>query len=172
MRSFVFLLSLLFCFPAMAAEKPEFLEPYVKAEEPAGKATLRKFLIKVYDGVLWADDGVDYSKPFALALTYDVRIDSEDFIARTIEEIEASSGQSAKELERWKPELAKVFPAVKAGDTITAVNLPKKGVQFYFNGKMTGQIKDAQFAKLFFDIWLSPTTSEPSFRRSLLGIAG
>lgn len=163
---------LLVAFPAFAAEKPAFLEPYVKAGEPSGSATFRKFFIKVYDAALWADGQFSFEKPFALALTYDVRIDTDDFVARTLEEIEASSDAKAGELEKWKPELARVFPNVKAGDTITAVHVPKKGVRFFFNGKETGEIKDTQFTRQFFGIWLAPTTTEPEFRKALLGGQG
>jgi hypothetical protein len=43
---------------------------------------------------------------------------------------------------------------------------------FSFNGKPIGEIKDPEFARLFFGIWLSPQTSAPEMRRELLGLAG
>ena len=40
------------------------------------------------------------------------------------------------------------------------------------NGKPTGEIRDAEFARLFFGIWLSPKTSEPELRAALLAGLG
>jgi len=32
-----------------------------------------------------------------------------------------------------------------------------------------GEVKDAEFARRFFGIWLAPSTSEPALRQTLLG---
>jgi hypothetical protein len=37
-----------------------------------------------------------------------------------------------------------------------------------FNGQPLGEIRDAEFARRFFAIWLSPQTSEPKLRLALL----
>jgi hypothetical protein len=34
---------------------------------------------------------------------------------------------------------------------------------------LRGDIRDAEFARLFFGIWLSPRSSEPAMRQALLG---
>ena len=34
--------------------------------------------------------------------------------------------------------------------------------------KVVGEVADPEFARLFFGIWLSPNTSEPSLRQALL----
>lgn len=153
--------------PAMADEKPAFLSKHIKAVEPLGKATLRKLLIKVYDGELWADGEWSYDKPFALSLHYDVNIDGEDLVERTFEEIERSSGEPASAWQHLSPQLSRCMPSVKAGDRITALYLPGKGAHFYFNDTASGTINDVEFAKLFFDIWLSPQTTEPAFRQAI-----
>jgi len=41
-------------------------------------------------------------------------------------------------------------------------------VRFLLNGKPYGEVRDPEFAPLFFGIWLSPATSEPALRQSLL----
>jgi hypothetical protein len=41
-------------------------------------------------------------------------------------------------------------------------------VRFLLNGKPFGEVRDAEFSSLFFGIWLSPGTSEPAMRQSLL----
>jgi hypothetical protein len=56
---------------------------------------------------------------------------------------------------------------------VTGIHRPGVGAVFQINGKPGGEIADAQFARLFFGIWLSPTTSEPKLRSALLaGSAG
>ena len=61
------------------------------------------------------------------------------------------------------------FPDVKDGDRLTGRYEPGSGAQFFFNGQPRQRIDDAQFARLFFGIWLSPQTSEPALREQLLG---
>jgi len=63
------------------------------------------------------------------------------------------------------------FPAVKTGDRISGVNRPGVGAQFLTNGQPTGDIRDVEFARLFFGIWLLPDTSEPRLRQALLAQA-
>jgi hypothetical protein len=48
------------------------------------------------------------------------------------------------------------------------VHLPGNGAQLLVNGKASGEIRDTEFARLFFGIWLSPKTSEPKVRAALL----
>ena len=66
----------LFCLMLMplplwgADAAPYFLRDYIKATQPVGAATLRKFFIKVYDAQLWMDgEKWSYARPFALRLT-------------------------------------------------------------------------------------------------------
>ena len=74
---------------------------------------------------------------------------------------------------RWKAEMLRVVPDVKKGDRILGVHRPGIGAAFWVNGKPHGEIRDAEFAKLFFGIWLSPKTSEPKMRDILLtGVGG
>jgi hypothetical protein len=46
---------------------------------------------------------------------------------------------------------------------------PSTGVTFWLNGKRISEIRDTEFASQFFAIWLSPKTSQPKLRLSLLG---
>ena len=72
---------------------------------------------------------------------------------------------------RWGELLKKMLPDVDAGDFLTGVNVPQRGVRFYQNGKPIGSIEDREFAQAFFGIWLDPRTSEPALRKQLLGEA-
>ena len=62
----------------------------------------------------------------------------------------------------------KAFPDVKKNDTLVGVSVPGKGARFYSQDKFIAEIADPEFAKAFFDIWLSPKTSEPKLRARLL----
>ena len=68
--------------------------------------------------------------------------------------------------------MLKVIPDVRKGDRIMALHRPGSGAAFWVNGKASGEIVDAEFARLFFAIWLSPRTSEPQLRQALLAGAG
>ena len=68
--------------------------------------------------------------------------------------------------------MQRVIPDIKKGDRIMGINQPGAGAQFLVNGKASGEIRDAEFARLFFGIWLSPKTSEPKLRTALLAGAG
>jgi hypothetical protein len=70
---------------------------------------------------------------------------------------------------KWLLEMQRVVPDVKTGDRILGIHKPGIGAEFWVNGKPVGEIQDAEFARLFFGIWLSPKTSEPQIRTLLLG---
>ncbi len=77
-------------------------------------------------------------------------------------------GASEAQLQRWEPELRRVFPDVKEGDSIVGVHYPGRGAAFYHRGRATGEVVDAEFARLFFAIWLDPRSRSPSLRAALL----
>ena len=43
------------------------------------------------------------------------------------------------------------------------------GARFFVNGQLKGDVREPEFARFFFGIWLSPKTSEPTLRDALLG---
>jgi hypothetical protein len=61
---------------------------------------------------------------------------------------------------------------VAKGDRITGVQRPGESARFFLNGKPIGEVRDAEFARRFFGIWLAPKTSEPKLRLALLARAG
>ncbi|MEO8738502.1 MAG: chalcone isomerase family protein [Casimicrobiaceae bacterium] len=113
----------------------------------------------------WSPD-----EPFALQLVYHRSLKGPLVAARSMEEMEKQGSCTAEQRVRWGETLAKILPDVDAGDQLTGVNLPKRGVQFYQNGKLIGSIDDSAFARAFFGIWLAPASSEPALRQQLLGI--
>ena len=76
-------------------------------------------------------------------------------------------GASEQQLAVWGPAMARMFPDVKPGDQIVGIYRPGAAT-FLYNNREIGQINDAEFARLFFGIWLDPRTTEPKLRSRLL----
>ncbi len=145
-----------------------------------GTSRLRVWGFQVYDATLWAAPGFQpsaYAKQsFALELRYLRDFSSADIARRSIDEMRRSASIDEAQSQRWQAAMRGVFPDVKAGDRITGIyrapsaDAPVASASFVYNGQPTGQIRDGDFAPLFFGIWLSPKTSEPAMRQELLAI--
>ena len=136
----------------------------------AGRLTVWGF--QVYDARLWAQPGfraahVDRT-PLALELSYLRAFKAEEIAERSIREMRRSKPVSDAQAARWTADLLRVIPDVRTGDRVMGIHQPGVGAAFWVNGKNTGEVQDAEFAKLFFGIWLSPNTSEPKLRDALL----
>jgi hypothetical protein len=103
----------------------------------------------------------------ALQLDYLRDIPRERLVQTSVDEMRRL-GASEAQLQRWEPELRRVFPDVKEGDSIVGVHYPGRGAAFYHRGRATGEVVDAEFARLFFAIWLDPRSRSPSLRAALL----
>lgn len=140
-----------------------------------GKGRLVVWGFQVYDARLWALPGFQpnnmSAQPFALELAYLRDFSSKDTAERSLKEMRRSASISEEQAQSWLTALQRVIPDIKKGDRIMGVNQPGIGAQFLVNGKASGEIRDAEFARLFFGIWLSPKTSEPKLRDLLLGKA-
>ena len=142
-----------------------------------GKARLTVWGFQIYDARLWAPPGfgaASYSRtPLALELDYLRGFTAAEVAERSLKEMRRSVPISDAQASQWKADLLRVIPDVRKGDRILGVYQPGVGASFWFNGKSSGDVKDAEFARLFFGIWLSPNTSEPQLREALLsGAAG
>lgn len=139
-----------------------------------GRARLTMWGFKVYDATLLTEQNFnadEYARSrFALSLSYLRDFKGEDIAKRSIQEMRAVDSLSEAQAARWLAQMQQLFPNVRSGDQLLGVHLPNEGVQFSFNGKPIGSLPDPEFARLFFGIWLSPKTSAPAMRRSLLGL--
>ena len=153
--------------PGVAAQLPQ-----VKVQ---GGGALTFLGLSIYDAHLYrpanARGNWSPDEPFALQLVYHRSLKGPLVAARSIEEMDKQGSCNAEQRTRWGEMLTKILPDVDAGDRLTGVNLPKRGVQFYRNGKLIGSVDDIAFARAFFGIWLNPATSEPALRQQLLGIS-
>ena len=158
---------------------PEDMRPELKELLPQnrlmGKGRLTFWGFQVYDARLWAMPGFKAdnftAQPFALELAYLRNFDAVDVADRSIVEMRRTAPISETQAKVWAAEMVRVFPNMKKGDRIMGVNKPGVGVAYLVNGKPVGEIRDPEFAKLFFGIWLSVKTSEPKLRSALLAWA-
>jgi hypothetical protein len=111
--------------------------------------------------------GLPASSPSALQLDYQRDIPRDRLVQTSVDEMRRL-GASEAQLQRWEPELRRVFPDVKEGDSIIGVHYPGRGAAFFHRGRPTGEVRDAEFARLFFAIWLDPRSRSPSLRAALL----
>jgi hypothetical protein len=148
----------------------------LRDKQPMGQGRLRVWGFEVYDASLWANPGFDgqrYAEQrFALELQYLRAFKGRDIAARSIEEMRALERISPAQASRWQQAMDTLFPDVQRGDRLMGVHVPGSGARFYLNGRLRGELADADFARLFFGIWLSPRTSQPSLRASLLQTTG
>ena len=161
---------------AQAPASADDLRPELNALLPQhrlmGKTRLTVWGFQVYDASFWAAPGFQpdsYARHgFALELAYLRDFASKDIAERSLSEMRRSSDISESQGKIWASELQRLIPDVKKGDRVMGINRPGTSALLLVNSKMAGEIQDADFARLFFGIWLSPKTSEPKMRSALL----
>ena len=150
--------------------------PELPGSRLQGEATLKFFGLRVYHARLWTLPDYRVSQPvdqpLVLELEYLRELKGPLIAERSLKEMRRGGQISDAQAERWLAEMQRIFPDVKAGDRISGQHLPGRGARFWHNGRLAGQIDDPAFARLFFGIWLAPSTSEPDMRLALLGQAG
>lgn len=139
-----------------------------------GQGTLRWLGLRVYDAVLWSRTPLTpadaVNAPLALELRYARRLKGPLIAERSLDEMRRQGPIDDENARRWLAAMTGVFPDVDEGDRITGIQRPGVGARFHVNGRLAGELADAQFARRFFGIWLSDSTSEPALRSALLGI--
>lgn len=156
---------------SQAQTLPELITRDLAGLAVRGDATLRFFGLKVYDVRLWTPmKPFTHADPFAIELMYDMSLNGKDIAERSVKEMRAQGVNDESKLKRWGEEMAKIFPDIKKGDALIGVSIPGKEARFYNREKFIAAVPDPEFAKAFFDIWLSEKSSEPKMRLKLLGV--
>jgi hypothetical protein len=139
---------------------------------PTAPVRLRVWGFEVYDVRLWTPVGFRHGQypksPFALELQYLRKLEGSAIASRSIDEMRRVGSFTDAQAQTWLAAMREMFPNVSAGERITGVNLPGEGAEFWVNGQRVGVVKDVNFARLFFGIWLDERTSEPKMRAQLL----
>jgi Chalcone isomerase-like len=137
-----------------------------------GSGKLTFLGLHVYDARLWVQNSFNpesyEQQALALELEYARKLKGELIAERSLVEMRKHSDVSPQQAEWWMAEMKKIFPDVAAGDRITGLQFPGESTHLYLNGKLRGEVRDAEFTRAFFSIWLSPRTSEPKLRLALL----
>ena len=138
-----------------------------------GQGRLTFLGLHIYDARLWVGEApmsADWpSQPLALELIYARGLKGELIAERSLKEMKRQTDVPDARAEQWLSGMKRLFPDVKEADRITGLHLPGIGARFFINGQVKGELRDAEFARLFFGIWLSDKTSEPALRDALLG---
>ena len=156
-----------------AASPPSEVARELPGARLHGDGRLSFLGLRVYDARLWTPaplGAADWMRtPLALELEYARELQGSRIAERTLDEMRRQAEIPAPRRDTWLAELSRLFPDVRAGDRLTGVKRPGESARFYANGLWRGEVRDADFARLFFGIWLSEQTSEPGLRAALLG---
>jgi Chalcone isomerase-like len=158
-----------------AAPAPTEIAQAVSDARRLGQSRLVVFGFNIYDAKLWAPENfsvVNYvSEPFALELRYLRNFSGISIAERSLKEMRKLGQVDDERAAQWLVQMKKTFPDVKKGDQLIGIHHPDGTASFILNGRPVGEVRDTEFTRLFFGIWLSPRTSEPKMRRELIGTA-
>lgn len=148
----------------------EQIENYVPEAEKVGEGRMTYLFWDVYDAALYAPNGAwREDGPYALRISYLMDLDGGEIADRSALEIHEQGFADEARLATWHAQMRKIFPDVSEGVSLTGVNTGTGESVFYKNNVEIGRIKDEEFGRAFFGIWLDEKTSEPGLRRKLLG---
>jgi len=153
--------------PAHAIEP---IREYVPQAQKVGEARMSVMFWDIYDASLYAPKGQwSFDKPFALQLHYLRHLDGEKIADRSVKEMRKQGFDNEVKLATWHTQMREIFPDVEEGDVLSGI-FTKDGQSIFYQGEQEiGRIKDPDFSRRFFAIWLSPQTSAPELRTALLG---
>jgi Chalcone isomerase-like len=141
-----------------------------------GQSRLVVFGFNIYDAKLWAEPDfvpANYSRSdFALEIRYLRNFSGSSLAERSLKEMRNLATVSDAQAQSWLEQMRTTFPDVKKGDQLIGIHRVDGTSSFVMNGKPIGDVRDAEFNRLFFGIWLSSKSSEPKMRRELIGAAG
>ena len=145
--------------------------PFLNADELQepmwtwGTGQYRHFGFLVYEATLEA--GADpQNPPLKLRLDYKRALAGKNIAKASVKEMRRVVDDESL-LTEWGTQMERIFPDVESGDHIIG-HYNTDGAVFSQDNRMLGQIRDPEFARAFFAIWLGPQTSAPKLRAALL----
>jgi Chalcone isomerase-like len=152
---------------------PSEIQTTVSQAELRGQGLFTYFGLAIYEAKLWTAPGFAPSNferfGFALELQYKRALEGIKIAERSLAEIKKQGALKEAQAQEWLAHMVSAFPDVNKNDRITGVYQPGVSVRFYFNGQLRSEIKDPEFAKRFFGIWLASKTTAPQLRAQLVG---
>jgi hypothetical protein len=164
---------LLACPISRAGGVPEHIAAEITDARLAGQGDFRWFGLEIYEAQLWVGaQGFQSTAPaaarFALDLRYARALSGKKIAESSIDEIKKLGFGLPDRQGAWLGQMENCFPDVESGTRLTGIYLPELGVRFYRDGKKICEIRDAEFGRAFFAIWLDPRTTARNLRDSLL----
>ncbi len=139
-----------------------------------GSHRLRWLGLSVYEARLWSTGplpGGDWTaQPIALEIEYARAFAGRAIAERSLAEMRRQGPIDEATAARWLAAMQGLFPDVVEGDRLTGLHEPGAGARFFANGAPRGEVREPEFARRFFGIWLSEAGSQPALRRALLGL--
>lgn len=160
--------------PLGARADSEHWRALLPQAQALGGGDLTWFGLRIYRATLWSPQRpFDPAGPFALQLHYYRSISRARLADTSIAEISRLSGTPPTDvtLTRWRTLLHAAFVDVNAGDELTGVYLPQRGMRLYDRQKLLAELDEPALARAFFDIWLNENSRDQTLRRRLLGAA-
>lgn len=158
---------------ALDATPPPEVVAHLPNARLQGSGQLSFLGLRIYDARLWVGTGFrrdDHARSaLAIELIYGRKLYGKLIAERSLSEMRKVGEVSDAQAERWLAEMARIFPDVDSGDRVVGLQSPGEAARFFANGRAIGEVRDAEFTRAFFGIWLSPQSSEPALRQSLLG---
>ena len=135
-----------------------------------GQHRLTYWGFEVYDARLWANApfaAQDWAKQLlVIELRYLRDFKGADLAQRSIDEMQGQRPLSAAQLQTWSATLQALMPNVRAGEHITGIYSPDKGMQLLHQDRLLGELRDAEFAQRFLGIWLAAESSQRQLRQN------
>lgn len=152
---------------------PQAVQTAIPNARLAGEGDFRWLGLKIYRAQMWVGEqgyqiNAPYGARFALELQYARTLYGNKIAQSSIDEMQKLGLGSPAQHQAWLADMEKLFPDVTEGSRITGVYLPDTGAGFYLDGKPLGTVRDPEFGRAFFAIWLDPQTSAPGLRKDLL----
>lgn len=133
-----------------------------------------KIFFKVYAAALYVDAAAMDKDPLddiakRIEVHYKVEAKAKDFIDAGDRALKQAF--DAKTLETVASRLTALnswYPDPKPGDRCAVTYVPGKGTELSFNGQSLGIIPGADFARVYFSIWLGDKPADAGLRKGLL----
>lgn len=161
-------LALLGITPAQAMDP---IRTAVPNAQIVGQGVLSVMVWEVYSAKLYAPHGQwNEDSPFALQLLYLQDLAGQKIADRSVQEMRKQGFRDEVRLADWHTQMSAIFPDVYEGTVLTGLFTPGGETVFFEGEREIGRIRDPEFGRSFFDIWLGEKTSAPDLRRKLLGM--
>lgn len=170
MPKFIFFVLLLYSLLSVPSFANSTAQELVPNAELVGKGRLSIIVWDVYDASLYAPNGTfNPEQPFLLEIDYLRDLKGKDIAEKSAQEMRKQNNASEFQLASWYNQMVKIFPDVQEDTKLSGYYQPNEETIFYKNGAEIGRIKDPEFGKAFFNIWLGEKSSVPQLRKRLLG---